>query len=280
MSFSIGGGGPKDVVRDPFKPEDRTRFSQLSDILFGRLGFDEQVLGGKAPNRQLGYTGTFQPVTFGPLNLGTGVPPELRSALSGLFALNPAAQGAFNRGLQLATKTAKGAFLDVTKVPAFQRLADALRTTAAQEFQDLLDTIRSDAARKGIYSSSARLNQENLAAARVANQIAESLARAGFEQYGAERGYQEGAGAALRGLLPQLLGLEAETALNTGQLGLRGAGLELERQRLGEAATQARLGQLLDLLGLARGVTTRKPGMQWGFSLEPKDLSGLGGKTG
>jgi hypothetical protein len=130
-------------------------------------------------------------------------PEQVRATDTTLAALEQA-RPYYGTSVDTLNRTAGGGYLDVGGTPAYAGLQDSTRRFASDVFSDAADRADAQAARSGAFYSSARLNQRNIAAERLANQFGQYLADRAFSQYGQERGYQQGAAQFGAGLTPAL----------------------------------------------------------------------------
>jgi hypothetical protein len=265
MGGMFKGGLTKQKLQDPYMAADRSAQQQLSQLMFGQMGITQTP--GSSAKQPSTFSGSYTPSS---LNLGPGWGDPTTGVAAGsssgagsssssndpndpsaqiLAAAGPQISGLFNSGANQIQKTTSGAYLDPTQNPAWQSLSSALNNSGAMNYQNLLNTTRSDAARSGAFSSSARLAGENTAAAQVATSIADTLAKAGFAQYGAERGYQENAAKAGPDIVNQignLVNTMKQTKLKADQLRLAGATAQADIE-------DAKIKNMIQLLSVSQG---------------------------
>jgi hypothetical protein len=214
-----------------------------------QLGVIESALGNRLRTPALGLAS----------NPYVGPSPQQQQALDALANFQSAATPAFGQGLGQLQKTIGGDYLDVANVPAFQRLAQTRQDMARDLFSDALARVNSGAAVGGAFNSSARLRQAAEQARRVGTEAAADVARAGFGQYGAERGAQEAATARGLGLAPGL----AESVFGAGErlraAQQQGATAELEARLRAQGLDDASIQNALNYMRLRAGQTTLGP---------------------
>lgn len=181
----------------------------------------------------------------------------------------------FTAGLGGLQDTVAGKYLDPMQSAAFQRFAQSTQRLGDSTYSGLVDNIAERTAANGNYTSSARLNQENMAAGKVAENVANTIAQAGFNQYGAERGYQNQANT-LAAMLPgDLYGRLAQMGAAEREAFLREivTGQSLESQKIRD--------QIAALSLFRRGGSTVEmtpsPGQILGDVLQPSLMGGGGG---
>lgn len=178
----------------------------------------------------------------------------------------------FSGGLGGIQDTLAGKYLDPMQSAAFRRFAESTQRLGDSAYSGLVDNIAERTAARGNYTSSARLNQENAAAGKVAENVANTIAQAGFNQYGAERGYQNQANT-LAAMLPgDLYGRLASMGAAEREAFLREivTGQSLESQRIRDQIAALSLGRR----GGGETQNTPSPGEILGGVLQPSLTGG------
>lgn len=192
------------------------------------------------------------PTTAGTGNPYVGPRPEQSRALKALEKYQGQAEPLYGAGVRTLQDTAEGKYLDVASRPEFSALSTSRQDIAKMLFQDAMNDTNARAAARGNYDSSAREAQLGRQAGRIGTEAAHDIAQAGWNQYGAERGLQQGASQFGAQLAPSLAGQvfgageqlrSAEQAANIAQMEaqLRAAGMD-----------QGKIGMWLDYMRMAK----------------------------
>ena len=235
-------GGPMEMVFGSSEPMQTPQQFQLFDPMTGlkpQQAFLESTIRG-----QMGGGGGAGTISAGP-NPFVAPGPQQTAALGALENWYQQATPAFGAGVRGLEDVVGGKYLDVANVPAFQRLSQTRQDVARDLFSDALSRVNSEAARTGTFSSSARQRQAAEQARRVGTEAAADIERAGFGQYGAERGLQDAAMARALGVAPGLAqqvfagGEQIRGAEQAANVAHMNAQIEAQRGTI-EAALRAR----------------------------------------
>jgi hypothetical protein len=185
-----GGSQPQQVKRQMASYDPYASFGAMAPI-------QNAVLANMGGHSVGGFEGAPNPFV--------GPSGQQQGALNQLQGYSEQASPAFGAGVNQMMGTIGGQYLDPSKTPAFQNMANARMSLARQLFGDFAPEARAAAGARGNpYGSSSQEAEVQRGGERIGTQAAQDIAQAGWQQYGAERAAQEAAAARGQGLAPGL----------------------------------------------------------------------------